>query len=548
MTSIARLGPPVTEEGGPVRDGSRAAALIADVTTCLVGVGMFVGIGLARSPQKLFWLDEVFTLVTVHDTTMGEMFASLKDTINAMPPAYFTCIWPWSRAFGTSELALRMFSCLCMCVAWFFCWRLLRTFCSRPAAATASLAGMFITKEILFNNIEARPYAMYLAAYMAASLSFVLSWGRAPSPRVAIGAFLAHATLVTTHYVGCLYSAALILSSLGGYVATRRTGLRSYTVGALLGSAVFVTCIPFYLAQRSLGGEDNWLPRPTWRDLAKFVLITYPYLKLLIVIVAGFYAATLLILHRARPRASAGRPDRVGDMGPSGAALDPIAVGLILLCTASFLMPIAIWAESRVGIRLFMGRYFLPSFVAWPCVLGLALEHLAVVSRREGPRVDGGAGSLVRAAPWACHGAVAVVALAFGIIRHQHMNDAADIKSVKHVSAAIRDRGLHFVTCDPSLFLPAWNYAGRPADRIRYLIPERMGNRGAASKAYMRIFGALERHFWPGVILAQGQLSTHRTRWLMLASERKTWVARGVLPEEFQVVEDLGDGLVVVEK
>ena len=136
MQITPRLGPPVAEEHGPVRGVSRAAPLIADVATCLAGVGMLVGMCLARSPQKMFWMDEVFTLVMVHGTTMGEMFASLKDTINAMPPAYFVCLWTWSRAFGTSELALRMFSCLCMCVAWFFCWRLLRTFCSRPAAAT----------------------------------------------------------------------------------------------------------------------------------------------------------------------------------------------------------------------------------------------------------------------------------------------------------------------------------------------------------------------------------------------------------------------------
>ena len=257
MLNTSRLGSMVTEEGSLVRDWSPAALRIGDVATCLAAVGMLVGMCLARSPQKLFWTDEVLTLVTVHDTTLGEMFASVKDTIIAMPPAYFARLWPWSKAFGTSEIALRMFSCLCMCLAWFFCWRLLRTSCSRATAATASLAGMFITKEITSNNAEARGYAMYLAAYMAAGLFFVLSWGQATSARVAIGAFLAHAALVTTHYVGCLYSGALILSSLAAYAATHWRGLRSYAIAGTLGSAMFVICIPFYLDQRSLGGDDN---------------------------------------------------------------------------------------------------------------------------------------------------------------------------------------------------------------------------------------------------------------------------------------------------
>lgn len=132
--------------------------------------------------------------------------------------------------------------------------------------------------------------------------------------------------------------------------------------------------------------------------MAWFVIVTYPYLKLLILVVIGFYAGTLAILSRARPRTSADRPARIGDRGPAG-ALGPRAVGLVVLCSVSFLPPIAIWAESRVGIRLFLNRYFLPSFVVWPCVLGLSLERLAMVARHYGPLVGGRAGSLVMAAP-----------------------------------------------------------------------------------------------------------------------------------------------------
>jgi hypothetical protein len=35
---------------------------------------------------------------------------------------------------------------------------------------------------------------------------------------------------------------------------------------------------------------------------------------------------------------------------------------------------------------------------------------------------------------------------------------------------------------------------------------------------------------------------------LMLASERDAWIERGTISEEFRVVEDMGDGLVAVER
>ncbi|MEJ7637957.1 MAG: hypothetical protein WKF75_08250, partial [Singulisphaera sp.] len=234
----------------------------------------------------------------------------------------------------------------------------------------------------------------------------------------------------------------------------------------------------------------------------------------------GFYAGLSPSSPCPAPT-SADRLPRIGDRGAAG--VGPCAVGLVVLCSVSFLLPIAIWAESRVGLRLFMGRYFLPSFVVWPCVLGLSLERLAMVARHYGPLVGGRAGSLVMAAPRACCATIAATALAIGL-RHYNTNELASIKAMKHIAASIHDRGLDFVSGNSYVFLAVWNHAGRSAERMKYVpLAERKGDVGVTKRADTKILGTLERHFWPGVILTPERLRDSRMKCLMLRGERNAW-------------------------
>lgn len=120
---------------------------------------------------------------------------------------------------------------------------------------------------------------------------------------------------------------------------------------------------------------------------------------------------------------------------------------------------------------------------------------------------------------------------------------------MKHIAASIHHRGLDFVSGNSYVFLAVWNHAGRSAERMKYVpLAERKGDVGVTKRADTKILGTLERHFWPGVILTPERLRDSRMKCLMLRGERNAWVERGAISEEFRVVEDLGDGLVVVER
>ncbi len=156
--------------------------VIGDLVTCCAAMGVLFLHCLFRSPRKLFWSDEVLTELAVRNASFSETLAALRDTINAMPPGYFTGLWLWSKAFGTSDFALRAFSSLAMGCAWILCWLLLRQFCSRLTAIVATTTAMACSPDILFFNVEARCYAQYLAAFLAAGLLFVLSFRRPQAP------------------------------------------------------------------------------------------------------------------------------------------------------------------------------------------------------------------------------------------------------------------------------------------------------------------------------------------------------------------------------
>ena len=524
-----------------MRRSSPIVLWIVDIFTCVASFAILVRHCLTRSPRKLFWTDEVLTLVMVRDTTLEQMFTSLKDTINAMPPTYFVCIWLWSQLFGTSEIALRLFSCVCVCLAWLLCWLLLRTFCSRLVAATATIVTIFSSGEVLFYNMEARCYSMYLAAYIAAGLFFVRSSRPSISVGIGIGAFLAHATLVSTHYVGILYSGALIVAAGFAWWITRMNGLRTYIVWSTLGAAMTVFTIPFYLAQRSLGGEDNWLVAPQ----AGALLSCYQYGLLnihdYILLIAGIAGLKILLFDGFGKEQSLQQVPAIVDQELTVEATSR-SLCVTIFCLVSGIFPVVIWVESQFGIRLFLARYLLPSFIIWPCLLGMYLQRLAQAKPGDKTGWSSGLCSVILC------GAMITLALMV-VVKHRGVQEGPRIEKMQQVAAAMKSLKLDFVTSDAHILFPVWHYGGHSVERLKYLrSTQRKGDRKNTERAEHRIVDALQRHFWSGIVLPPEELRSRRGRFLMLTQDRNDCLEDGTISSEFQVVEDLGEGLVIIER
>ena len=94
------------------------------------------------SSRKFFWNDELYSYYFLSDPSFTHMLGAFHDKINNTPPLYFLLGWLWARVFGSTELSLRLFSSLGMCLACTIVWIVLRRTYSFWPASIGSL-GVF---------------------------------------------------------------------------------------------------------------------------------------------------------------------------------------------------------------------------------------------------------------------------------------------------------------------------------------------------------------------------------------------------------------------
>jgi len=495
-----------------------------------------------RSPNQLFWTDEVLTATAVCDASLGETLASLHDTINAMPPTYFVGVWLWSQVFGSSDFALRLFSAVCVGLAWAFCWLILRTYCSRLTAFTASATALFCSDRILFRNVEARCYPLYMAAFFAAGFLFVIcsTRSRRAGPLVMLGTFVAHATLVTTHYIGCIYSGFLICTAIICYAVTRSASLRGYVYSAAGGAAVILLCIPFYLAQKDLGGADNWLPVPGIAALVEcYAMGLRPSLHVIILVCAVFLCGSLAMsrLFETSQRMSQSENEKNADA--LGSAPAPVLFGVFALGMTSLIVPFAIWLESRVGIRLFLNRYMLPSLIVWPCILGLAIEQLTRTSRRCRHRIAGVTGRVAGVLPVACCMLLLCYTLLY--VGKDATRGRDRIESFERIVMALDNSDSTFASTDIHKVLPVRHYGGRGRFVRRDVTESRQ------PRAAVRIAESLNRRYWSDLVISSKDLKRGEWKFVVFSDEWEDWQDAGIVGRAWRVVDRMDD-LVLVER
>src|SRR5215469_4621285 len=78
-----------------------ALAVVSLIVSCII-----------ISAKAYFWLDELFSYYLLADHSFRHMMVAFGDKFTNVPPLYFMLGWLWARAFGVTELSLRLFSSL----------------------------------------------------------------------------------------------------------------------------------------------------------------------------------------------------------------------------------------------------------------------------------------------------------------------------------------------------------------------------------------------------------------------------------------------------
>jgi len=320
-----------------------------------------------RDGNRRLWCDELLSWYPAN-ASFGTMLSSTTDTINAAPPFYFTLAWFWTGIFGDSPLALRLLSAVVASTAIVVIFFVLRRAYGGIAAAAAVLVA-FSDSEFLYASCEARFHTLILAEVALAILLYQrILERRRPSMRLLVLNALVHAAMVMTHYLGPLYSGAV----LGGLVLSclyrKRNPLRP-AISIFAGWLVFIPWIPVFLLHSGMGKPYFWIPSPTPESLkAYYAGLFGPEFWLLAKFVAGFSAVGFLALLFYKQKPANAAWTRV---------IRPRETPLLLLAPCLLLVPVAVYFFSirPGGTSIFSVRYFVP------CLLGAAIFYAHLASR-----------------------------------------------------------------------------------------------------------------------------------------------------------------------
>lgn len=219
------------------------------------------------SANKFFWNDELFSYYFTSDPSFTGMLSAFHDKINNTPLLYFLLGWIWDKAFGSSELSLRLFSSLGMCVALVVTWVTVRRHFGLWQTAIGVL-GVFCTSEvILLQNAEARMYGLFLALTAFALLLYDNFYRiHQPSTKLLVLNACVHIAIVHTHLFGGFYSGAILLSMLAADRFYNLFRPKVY-LSVILSWLTIILYIPSFLNQADAGNPRTWLPEPIFRDL-----------------------------------------------------------------------------------------------------------------------------------------------------------------------------------------------------------------------------------------------------------------------------------------
>ncbi len=131
---------------------------------------MAIGFQLAAALQKSFWEDEAFT-ATVAQQDLSDVVVTVTKDVH--PPLYLVVISSWEKIFGSSELALRMFSILWVILTLLLTYKLTVEILDDRAGIVVMVLLSLSQLYIMF-GYNARYYALTAALSMMVTLSLLL--------------------------------------------------------------------------------------------------------------------------------------------------------------------------------------------------------------------------------------------------------------------------------------------------------------------------------------------------------------------------------------
>lgn len=302
------------------------------------------------------WHDEGYTMMLA---PMGPVEILERTARDVHPPLYYVVLHYWIELFGTSEIAARSFSALCLIAAIPLAYILMRRLYSTRAAGVAAVLVAFAPFLVRYSQ-EARMYGMVALILLFATYCLVRALQDGKRLWWVLYALAIAAGLYTHYYTVFLIAAHWV------YVTTLTskqpsTGLKNrwWWGSNVLAASIFALWLPTAYAQFSRVQGGFWIPAPTITTLPDTVL------QFLILQSGGWIPVWL----------------KVG----LGVAIVGLTVALwvaakkyrastVLVASYAMLAPITVFILS-FGRPIYVDRYFVFAAIGFACLLAAIIVH-----------------------------------------------------------------------------------------------------------------------------------------------------------------------------
>ena len=315
------------------------------------------------SSKKFFWMDELFSYYLLGDPSFNHMMVAFSDKFNNTPPLYFLIGWLWAKVFSSTELSLRLFSSLGICIACATVWITLRRTYGFWSASIGTLGVFCVSDIILSQNAEARMYGLFLAVCSLGLLQFdTLGRKSKCSWSIIILNICIHVAIVQTHLFGLFYSGAIVfaLIVLDRYFKVFRPKIYLATVLSWLS---LIPYIPAFLNQADAGNPRSWLQSPSLKDLIDLFSLSSSlsffsiFILLFLILISG-----VKFIYQANP-------NRIAQESEQNYQNERAKISLLIFAYSFLLVPIFVWMVSRTIKPIFFDRYMIPSTLSWSILL-----------------------------------------------------------------------------------------------------------------------------------------------------------------------------------
>ena len=333
-------------------------------------------------------MDEIFTWKEVSDSSLLHLFRAIQNGADGGMPVFYATAWVWARVFGSSVLALRLYSCAAMCGSLLITWSTIRRFYGMWATACGVLMMWGTSALLLYQNVEARFYGLYV---LAVAITVNIYARLIQSEKASLGTWfllltlLSQAVLVLSHVLGLVYG-ILILLALILYDVVIEHNLRwklylFYATGWLS----LLVWIPAIRNSMAAGKPNAWIQLPNVRSLFAaylfedfsqlgWLLKSHSHLGLFkavlrgteLVILVPLVTVFVLCVRRLLTR----------ERRTSSDAKD----GFLLVAYFLLAAPVVLFALSYLITPVFVPRYLLPSVIGMAIVLATFADALGADS------------------------------------------------------------------------------------------------------------------------------------------------------------------------